>query len=387
VQSDAEQIRIPTKSEFSRAREVAYLDTAAEGLPPQGVSEALARYYRDKARGAPGRRQLYRAEVETVEAAARLLGTAARHVALVSSTSDALNLLANSIRWAPGDQILIDDLEFSSNVVAWLRLREHGVRVEVIASQDGVLQFEQFAARINRSTRLVSVSQVSYKTGTQIPFLPELSRAVHAVDGILCLDATQALGRVPVSVEGIDYLVASTYKWLLGVHGLGVVYLSPRLEQILPPAAAGWYAVRDIFAPDRFERFAFKDGAARLVCGMPNFVSIYALRESLRYLLELGVGRIDTTLQPLVRRLRDGLVETGVPLLTPPAAEYASGIVSFAHDDPRSVGEALEQEGVIVWAGDGRVRASVHLYNDDSDVDRLLGSLRTVLSRQGAACA
>ena len=71
------------------------------------------------------------------------------------------------------------------------------------------------------------MSHVSYHSGVCIPFLQELSREAHAHGAMLVVDATQSLGRMPVPVEGVDFLVASTYKWLLGVHGLGVAYLSP----------------------------------------------------------------------------------------------------------------------------------------------------------------
>ncbi|HWB98324.1 MAG TPA: aminotransferase class V-fold PLP-dependent enzyme [Bryobacteraceae bacterium] len=380
-------MQIPGKQKFPRARQVAYLDTAAEGLPPEDTVEALAEYFRDKASGSPGRPNLYRAEAEAVEAAARLLETAPERVALLSSASEGLNLLANSIAWKPGDEILIHDLEFSSNVVAWLRLRSQGVRVTVIPTTGGELSFEQYASRITRATRLVSISQVSYKSGTQVPFLPQLSQALHSVGGLLAVDATQALGRVPVSVEGVDYLVASSYKWTLGIHGIGVVYLSPELEEHLTPAAVGWYSVRDAFTPDRFERFEFKRGAGQLVPGMPNFPSIYALRNSLRFLLEAGVTRIDQAQKPLVRKLRAGLAAQGLDLLTPPAAEYASGIVAFAHPDAPAVGRALAEEGIVVWAGDGRVRASVHLYTDEGDIDRYLAALAKILSGHEVARA
>ena len=162
-------------------------------------------------------------------------------------------------------------LNLRSNVLPWLRLRERGIRVQLVTSDAGVLRYEQFASRINSSTRLISISQVSYKTGTQCPFLRELAREAHRAGAIFCVDATQAVGRVPVAVDGVDYLVASSYKWLLGVHGLALVYLSPQLEERLLPATAGWYSVSNLFTPDRFERFDYKDGAARLMAGMPNF--------------------------------------------------------------------------------------------------------------------
>lgn len=372
------ETRLIGKTNFPHSQEVAYLDTAAEGLPPQSTQEALARYFQAKASGTPGRRRLFAEESEIRQLAGRLLGTSGDRVALLSNASEGLNQLAASIAWQPGDEVLIDDLEFPSNVVVWLPLRDRGVVVRVVPSRDGVLRLEDFTARIGPRTRVVSVSQVSYKTGTQLPFLPELSREAHRAGAFFCVDATQALGRVPVGVTGVDYLVASSYKWLLGVHGLGIVYLSPELEERLTPAAVGWYSIRDLFTPERFETFSYKSGAARLALGMPNFPSMYALREGLEYLLAIGVEIIESALRPFVRKLRSGLEERGVALLTPAGPEYASGIVSFAQADAEDIGAKLEREGVIVWAGDGRVRMSVHLYNDESDIDRLFSALDRV---------
>jgi cysteine desulfurase / selenocysteine lyase len=367
---------LSSRSLFDTSTWVAYLDTAAEGLPLQNSEKALSKYFGDKCSGSPGRTRMFQAENEALRAAATLLGTSERNVTFMGNATDALNLLGNSIRWRAGDEVLITDLEFSSNVVCWLRLRDQGVRVEVIPSDLGVIELEQFTSRLRPATRLVSVSQVSYKTGTQIPFLLELSREVHRAGALLVVDATQALGRVPVTVEGVDFLVASSYKWLLGVHGLGLVYCAPHLLKDLTPGAAGWYSVTDAFAPDRFERFALQDGAARFTCGMPTFPSIYVMRESLGFLLHLGVETIDLKLKPLVERLRDGIASLGLQLITPVDAMYASGIVSFAHDAPEDLGRRLRERGVIVWAGDGRLRASVHIYNDEDEIDALLATLR-----------
>src|SRR5665213_477446 len=366
---------IPCKSGFYKGTEIAYLDTAAEGLPLDESRDALLEYFADKSSGSPGRARMFQVENDTVEAAASLLGTSERNVALVGNATDALNLLSNSIRWKAGDEVVTTDLEFSSNVVCWLRLRDQGVHLEVIPSHSGSIELEQFTSRLRPTTRVVSVSQVSYKTGTQFPFLTELSQEVHRAGALFVVDATQALGRVPVRVEGVDFLVASSYKWLLGVHGLGLVYCAPQLLAELMPGAAGWYSITDVFAPDRFERFALKEGAARFTGGMPNFPSIYVLRKSIDFLMQLGIERIDSELKPLVKRTREGIAALGLQLLTPADPASASGIVSFAHDAPEDLGHALRDAGVIVWAGDGRVRASIHLYNDENDIDSLLASL------------
>lgn len=362
------------KTRFPATRDVTYLDTAAEGIPPRSAADALQAYARDKNLGTPGRERLHEVEREVTASAARLLGAPPEDIVLLPNSSDALNLLANSPHWRPGEA-LISDLEFPSNVVPWLRLRSLGVSLKVVATDRGSVRIEDYLSRMTGATRIVSVSQVSYKTGTQIPFLRELSEEAHRRGALLCVDATQALGRVPVSVEGVDFLVASTYKWLLGSHGLAVVYAAPALRERLSAATAGWYSIQDLFSPNRFESFKPKDGAAALMAGMPNFPAIYALKEGLNAILAEGPDRIHTALKPLVRDLREGLAGRGFDLLTPSAAQFASGIVSFRHENPEWLGAELARQRVIVWAGDGRVRVSVHLYNDRADIDRFFAAL------------
>ncbi len=377
-------LRTQYREMFPQACQAAYLDTAAEGLPLETSELALAAYFADKSRGSPGRRNFYREEEHARSALGRLLGTDPENVALVPSASDALNLLANSITWKPGDEVVISDLEFPSGALAWLRLRDQGVIVRVLASEQGYISLESFQAAITEKTRIVCISHVSYRTGTRISFLRELADAAHSAGALLVLDATQSLGRLPVALEGIDFLVASGYKWLLGIHGVSVAYLSPSARDRLSPGSLGWYSVSEIFTPDRFERYELKPGAGWIGAGMPPFPSIYVLRRSVEFLLEAGVERIDSEMRPVVAALRHGIEELGFNLLSPPDPDCASGIVSFSHPDCKGIGARLHEGNVIVWAGDGRVRASVHLYNDHSDAERCLQEL--ALYRQESLC-
>jgi cysteine desulfurase / selenocysteine lyase len=367
------------KSRFLETAKVAYMDTAAEGLPPVEAAQAIEEYLRLKATGSAGRPAIYERQRQTERAAAELLGTVPEHVALLGSASEGLNLLANSLDWREGDEVVLNDLEFPSNVVAWLRLRRYGVKVRLVSTADGEVRLKDFGSQMGPRTRLVSVSAVSYKTGTRIPFLAELAEVSHRHGAIFCVDATQALGRVPVPLDGVDFLVSSSYKWLLGTHGLGITYFAPALREHLEPGAAGWFSLDSIFHEDRFETFGWKPGAAGLQSGMPNFPAIFALKSGLDCLLETGVERIHSELAPLVAGLRSGLDGLGLPLLTPAGAEVASGIVSFAHDRPEALAEALREKGVVVWAGDGRVRTALHLYNVERDVARILDSLRSLV--------
>lgn len=369
------------KDLFPLTRQVSYLDTAAEGLPPLTGEAALTEYWHAKSRGTPGRAHLFAKQKETEEAAAKLLTTSAENVVLLANASEALNLFANSIDWNPGDEVLISDLEFPSNVLVWLRLKEMGVRLSVIPTSGGALALEDWTSRLSQRTRVVSTSQVSYKTGTQIPFMSELAEEAHRAGALFCVDATQALGRVPVSVEGVDYLVASTYKWLLGSHGLGVVYISPGMRDRLRPRTAGWYSVESLFYPERFEAFTPKRTAGQLQSGMPNFPGIYVLKAGIDFLLSVGVERFNCDLRPLVKTLHDGLQDQGLNLLTPASPEFASGIVSFECEEPAAIAARLEDEHIVVWGGDGRIRVSLHVYNDQEDVDRFLQAIRRLVGR------
>ena len=372
-------MQIPTKEKFPQTREFTYLNTAAEGLLSTDSPDALAAYVRDKSRGSLGRPSLYAMEKDTLGLAATLLETSPDSVAFLANATEGVNLLVNSLDWQEGDEVVITDLEFPSNVLPWLRLKERGVRVRVVRADAGRLGLEDFTASMSPQTRVVSVSLVSYKSGTRIPFVRDLAEETHRVGAILCLDATQALGRVPVTLDGVDYMVASSYKWLFTPHGLGITYCSPELLERIKPATAGWYGVPNIFTADRFERFEYKPGAARFASGMPNFPTIYALNASLRYLLELGVDRIDEALRPLVTSLRAGFADLGLDLLTPAEREFQAGIVSFAHPEAQRIGLELAEANIVVWANDGRVRTAVHLYNEQDEIDRHLLAIEHIL--------
>ena len=377
-------ISIPTKDKFPQTREYTYLNTAAEGLLSTDTQEALTEYTRAKARGSVNRPKLYEVEAETVGLATEFLGAPDGSVTFLANATEGLNLLANSLAWEEGDEVVITDLEFPSNVITWLRLKEKGVRLEVVEADRGMIRLEDITSRITERTKLVSVSQVSYKSGTQLPYLAELGAETHRAGALFTVDATQALGRVPVGVENVDFLVASSYKWLFTPHGLGITYCAPELLDKLSPATAGWYGVPNIFTPDRFEHFEFKEGAARFAAGMPNFPTIYGLRASLKYLLEIGVSHLDASLAPLVGKMRSGLVDLGLELLTPEEQAYQSGIVAFLHPKAQEIGSALADRDVVVWANDGRVRSAIHLYNDESEVDRYLSSVAEILEKLAA---
>lgn len=357
-----------------------YLDTAAEGIPAPGVQEAVAEYLREKARGTPGRERHFAVEIAARQSAATLLGVAMENVAFLPSASDAINILAASLPWKPGDRIVTTDLEFPSNILPWLALQNRGVEVCVVPSRQGALHLEDLAAALNDCTRLITISQVSYKTGAWFPHTEELAGKAHSCGALLCVDATQALGRCPVPMAGIDYLMASTFKWLLGLHGSAITYMSPELRNCFSLAGVGWYSVQNSFTAVRSNDYDLKPGASCLVAGMPNFASLYAIEAALQFLHGLDLPSEQERANDLARNLRRRLAELGLPLLTPASDQLTSGIVSFEYADGETLMKRLGERGITVWGGDGRVRASVHYYNDASDIDRLIEALSEIVA-------
>ncbi len=369
------------QDDFQSCGVTAYLNAAAEGLLLQRSHEAINEYWEKKGRGSLGRPEMYATEQECRSAIAELMGVPVNAVNFISSASEGLNLLGNSLDWRMGDEILFTDLEHPTNVLPWLNLRRFGVQPVLVQSREGLLSLDDFTAQITERTRVVSISQVSYKNGCRMRFLPDLAHAAHRVGALLCVDATQALGRVPADIGDVDFIVASGYKWLCGIHGSGLIYVRPSLLTDFQPGSLGWYSVKDAFIPDRFNSYTLKPGAARLQPGMPNFPAMFTLNQAIRYLNQIGVQTIESSLLPLMRRLYQGLSELGLKMLTPPEEQLWSGIVSFATTEAETIGTLLEENGIITWYGDGRVRASIHLYNNGEHVEIFLDALRKILDQ------
>jgi selenocysteine lyase/cysteine desulfurase len=188
-----------------------YLNTAAEGLLLKSCREAMLQYLADKATGEPGRIPMWAALERARGRAAELFGVPASRTALVSSTTEALNTIARGIDWRPGDEVVFTSVEFPSNMFPWVDLSETGVRKRIVSPRDGRIWLEDVLEEITPRTRLVTLSQVSYATGQHLDPRPVWAR-VRNSDTLLCVDATQAAGRVPVSGEHADFAVASVFK-------------------------------------------------------------------------------------------------------------------------------------------------------------------------------
>jgi selenocysteine lyase/cysteine desulfurase len=366
--------------DFAELAEIAYLNTAAEGIPPPAVREALLRYWDDKRRGFAGR-EAHSAQYERARAAAaRLIGLSPEEVAFCSCTSEAYNLLAGALRLREGDEVVANDLDFPSGATPWLA-EGCPARLRLWASRDGELDVRDLAPLLNERTRLVQTSLISFHNGHRVD-LPAVIAATRAAAprARIAVDITQAIGRVPLDCAGADIVVSSTHKWILGPHGAGIVGVRAAAADDLTTRAGGWHHLQDAFGAERFTRAVPKRGAASFAVGMPPIASIYALAAALDYIAATGVERIAAHADPLTRTLHDGLVRLGLRPLCRWEERRASGIVAIRHAQSERLHQALLAAGVHAMHHAGRLRLAVHGYNTATDIERCLGALEAALA-------
>jgi cysteine desulfurase / selenocysteine lyase len=355
-----------------------YLNTAAEGIPPPAVGEALARYARDKQLGMDGRK-LHAEEWKRAKAlVGEFYGLSADEIGICSCSSEAYNLAAMALRLRPGDEVVINDLDFPAGATPWLQ-DGCSATVKVWRSRQGALRTEDLVPLLGPKSRLVPISLVSFFNGFMLR-LPEVVEAVRRQSSALvAVDVTQALGRIPLDLRGADLIVSSTHKWILSTHGGGLVAVPAARAREWTVPAGGWFNLDDAFGAKRFDRAVSKPGAASFTVGMPNYPAVYAARAALDYIKGVGVEAIDRAARPLVLACLDELKMLPVELLTPAEPDHIAGILAFRHPAAEQIHEYLHARNVHVMSHAGRLRVAIHGYNTANDVDRFIRTLHKVL--------
>jgi len=367
--------------DFPSLNGIAYLNTAAESIPPIHVAAAINDYWQHKTMGMRGREPHFARVEECREIAARMIGLQTNEVSFCSCSSEAYNLLASALDLKPGDEVLVTDLDFPAGTTPWLAARQKPNLV-VWKSREGALEILDLLPLLSERTRLVQLSLISFYNGYRINWRSVLDKIRRmAPQAIIAVDITQALGRVVLDCSDADIIISSTHKWTLGIHGSCVVGIPERNAARLTTHVGGWYHLSNAFDTDRFERTTVKTGALSYSVGMPSFAPIYALNASLRYLDAVGVEDIAQHADTLVQLAADGLQALGIKLMCKlDMAQQPTGIVAFQHPESARLHAALEEANVHVMHHAGRIRVAINGYNTAEDVERLLTALNSALS-------
>jgi len=366
-----------------------FLNHAAVAPLSGPAADALRTYATQAASSAYVGHGWYAAVGRVKQSAARLVNAAGpRDIALIPNTSFGLNLVARGVDWRPGDRVVTTDQEYPANRYPWRDLARLGVAVtEVAADADGRVPAGRVAAAVDPRTRVVSVSHVQYATGYRTALRP-IADAVHAVGGLLCVDAIQSCGVLPVDVaaDGVDCLAADGHKWMLGPEGAGFFYANADAAARLHPAVIGWMNRRNPLDYDA-DAFELPGDARRFEAGSWNIPGTLALGASLELLLDEGVDRVWERVERLTARLDTGLRGLGLRVASPRGrADERSGIVAFdppAGIDAAAAASELERRGTVIAVRGGRLRASPHFYNAPDQIDRLVERLAAMRTGSG----
>jgi cysteine desulfurase/selenocysteine lyase len=402
---DIERIRndFPLLRRESHGRPLAYLDSASSSQKPSVVIAAEAEFYEH--RNANVHRGVYDLSEEATDAYEKARARVARflhvrnpeEIVFVRGTTEALNAVAAGLgqtRLKEGGRVVTTIMEHHSNIVPWHMLRvRNGVDLKFVdIDEEGRLRLEQYDQLLDRSARVVTLSHVSNVLGTVNPVRTIADRA-HEKGALVVVDAAQSAPHRPIDVEalGADFVAFSGHKTLAPM-GIGVLWGREELLRELPPYMGGGEMIRSVHT----DRVEYADPPARFEAGTPNVAGACALSVALDYLEAVGWEEMaghERRLLEQANRLAQERAGRGLRIYGPPIGPDHEAVLSFslrgAH--PHDVASILDQEGIAIRSGHhcaqplmerlkvpALSRASVHLYNTASEIDRLFQAIDKV---------
>ncbi len=315
-----------------------------------------------------------------------LLGAEEDDLFVVPNTSTGISLVAEGFPWKNGDNVVIPEGEFPSNLFPWLNQQYRGVNVRIVPRRGSSVAVDDLIAQVDDRTRIIAASWVGYSSGYRIDIADLVHRA-HKKGVLVFLDAIQGLGVHPLDVKKIpvDFLAADGHKWLLGPEGVGIAMIRREHRANMRCPIVGWNSVRNAhhFSHATFE---LREDAARYEAGSANMVGVAGLSASVELFLQvlrtLGPSAIEERVLELSSHLAQELVQLGAVVERVASRHHQSGIVTFniPGHEPGAVRERALANRIVLSCRGGSVRASVHAYNNCDDIERLILTLRELLA-------
>ncbi len=389
----------PILQDTAHGKPLVFLDSAASAQKPRAVLEAMTNLYSHSY--ANIHRGVYELSMRATDAfeearekvRAFLGAPEAREIVFVRGATEGINLVASTFgrtRVSEGDEILITHMEHHANIVPWQMLCEQTGAVLRVAPIDdhGALLVDEFEKLLTPRTKLAAVVHVSNALGTVNP-VRELVELAHARGVPVLVDGAQAVPhqRVDVRELGCDFYVFSSHK-VFGPSGVGALWGKAEHLEAMPPYQGGGEMILSV----SFEKTVYNEIPHKFEAGTPDIAGVVGLGAAIDYVNGLGLDAIAAHERELLAYGTERLLEVpGLRLIG--TAPHKASVLSFVLDGvhPHDIGTILDQEGICVRTGHhcaqpvmerfgipATARASLALYNDESDVDRLVAALGKV---------
>jgi len=380
---------------------LAYLDNGASTQKPQVVIDAITNFYtNDYANVHRGIHTLSQRATDQFEASretvrAFINASSLEEVIFTTGSTDGINLIADSFGGAnvtKGDRILVSEMEHHSNIVPWQLLAERlGAVVDVIpVLENGELDMTVFHERLSDNTRIVAVTQVSNALGTVNP-LDEIISAAHAKGAKVVVDGAQSVAHMAVDVQALDcdFFVFSGHK-VFGPTGIGVLFGKRDLLDAMPPYRSGGDMIKSVsFSGTEYNVLPYKFEA-----GTPHIAGAIGLAAALDYLSNIGMDKVEAYEHELLAYGTQAMSQID-DLRLVGTADNKAGILSFVVEGAHAsdLGTLLDHQGIAIRVGhhcampvmekfglEATSRASLALYNNTDDIDRLVAALKRSLA-------
>jgi selenocysteine lyase/cysteine desulfurase len=318
---------------------------------------------------------------------AELIGADKTEIALLGPTSLGLSLFANGITWRDGDEIIIYQDDYPSNVYPWMALASQGAKIRRIRPETpGRITPELVKRELSPRTRLVALASCHYLSGWRVDV--EAIGALLQERGVLfSLDAIQTLGAFPLEVKFVDFLSADAHKWMLGPMAIGIVFVAKRNFEVCRPTLLGSW---NIDSPQYLaqEKLRYHETARRYEPGVLNVTGVYGMRASLEMLQRTGAHVVASAILEVRDYLHELLENIGFEFLSPPCQEpLRSGIVAARHPRVNSnlLLGALEKAKITASLRAAResgewLRFSMHFYNTREEMERIADVLHAAIN-------
>jgi selenocysteine lyase/cysteine desulfurase len=319
---------------------------------------------------------------ETRALFARLVGGDTDGVAIIPSVSYGISVAAANVPVREGEKIIILEDQFPSNVYAWRELAEwSGARLVTLPRPEDLDWGRALLGEIDADTAVVAVPNCHWTDGSLVD-LASVGERVREVGAALVVDAIQSLGAYPFDVSEVrpDFLVASSYKWLLGPYGVGFMYVGEEYREG-KPIEHNWINRRGSqdFSGLVSYQDAFQPGARRYDVGeRSNFALLPMAAEALRQILDWGVENVSETIGTLTDLIEAKAGKLGIATIPKERrARHMIGLM-LGPDAPGNLAARLTARNVFVSVRGESVRVSPHLYNTEEDIYRLFDMLEHV---------
>jgi cysteine desulfurase / selenocysteine lyase len=376
-----------------------YLDNGATTQKPKPVIDCIYDYYTYKNSSIHrGVHYLSEQATEDFEHARKTVqqfihAKNAHEIIFTSGTTTAINGVAFSFGEKyihSGDEIIVTQMEHHANIVPWQMLceRKNAVLKVIPFSENGILDLDFLSKLFSEKTRLLAVTHVSNALGTVNPIEDIISHA-HKHGVPVLIDGAQSVQHISIDVTTLDcdFFVFSGHK-IYGPTGIGILYAKEKWLEEMPPFMGGGEMV-DVVT---FEKTTYNCLPFKFEAGTPNYIGAIALAEALKYLSSLGLENIARYEQMLLHYGLEKLSSLDYIRLYG-NAPHRSSILSFTIEGvhPYDAGMVLDKLGIAVRTGthcaqtvmqrygiDGTIRASLALYNTQSEIDCLIDAIKKV---------